>query len=398
MRSSNYSDTLIEEEEEAVVTESRVASDDFSQLVGTWVNRKGQTYTFDESGLVSETLVATLFPANEQIEISVADKRGGGGFMMLFAPAATGKGEEKRDRLIVGQTLEVTEDSVFYRQEEMTYHSVFDMAAIEKGDLKSLSGKWQSPSGHGLMLGIDKLETFEFKQIKDGYAELSNGAATILAIPAGIKDPFLGTISINDRLLPFVAPQPGFPNEDSFYFLQAPPVREQGQSTSGEKHEKPSFAEGIWKNGAGQTIDFSTWWSEHDILKSSANEYGGLTLAIAPKNAPAVSGGALVFIPAGKAYGSNDPSNQQQDRLLMGHILSPFPDASAFYYREDITASVDEVPKKSAEQTRTPLARVAKALGLPSTGETGTWLGGLGVLLILGALGVYGIKRYKNKQ
>ena len=91
---------------------------------------------------------------------------------------------------------------------------------------------------------------------------------------------------------------------------------------------------GTWKNGRGQTFEFSDEGMLEGMNISSPREssYGTVTLACGAANG-APGGFAIEVYPTGVKNPKGDHSDSSQSRLIAGQQFIDFP-AEAYYYRE----------------------------------------------------------------
>ncbi|WP_431770032.1 DUF6287 domain-containing protein [Streptococcus gallolyticus] len=91
---------------------------------------------------------------------------------------------------------------------------------------------------------------------------------------------------------------------------------------------------GTWKNGRGQTFEFSDEGMLEGMNISSPREssYGTVTLACGAANG-APGGFAIEVYPTGVKNPKGDHSDSSQPRLIAGQQFTDFP-ADAYYYRE----------------------------------------------------------------
>ena len=91
---------------------------------------------------------------------------------------------------------------------------------------------------------------------------------------------------------------------------------------------------GTWKNGRGQTFEFSDEGMLEGMYISSPREssYGTVTLACGSANG-APGGFAIEVYPTGVKNPKGDHSDSSQSRLIAGQQFIDFP-AEAYYYRE----------------------------------------------------------------
>ena len=91
---------------------------------------------------------------------------------------------------------------------------------------------------------------------------------------------------------------------------------------------------GTWKNGRGQTFEFSDEGMLEGMNISSPREssYGTVTLACGAANG-APGGFAIEVYPTGVKNPKEDHSDSSQSRLIAGQQFIDFP-AEAYYYRE----------------------------------------------------------------
>lgn len=91
---------------------------------------------------------------------------------------------------------------------------------------------------------------------------------------------------------------------------------------------------GTWKNGRGQTFEFSDEGMLEGVNISSPREssYGTVTLACGAANG-APGGFAIEVYPTGVKNPKGDHSDSSQSRLIAGQQFTDFP-AEAYYYRE----------------------------------------------------------------
>lgn len=91
---------------------------------------------------------------------------------------------------------------------------------------------------------------------------------------------------------------------------------------------------GTWKNGRGQTFEFSDEGMLEGMNISSPREssYGTVTLACGAANG-APGGFAIEVYPTGVKNSKGDHSDSSQSRLIAGQQFIDFP-AEAYYYRE----------------------------------------------------------------
>ena len=98
--------------------EQAILNGDFSTLVGTWRNGRGQEFTFDKNGLVnSGTIEKKSMGSHGTIEFSIRD--GISGYGMSIYPAGLimpGLDTDlSKNRLIAGQAAPTSSEQVFYK-------------------------------------------------------------------------------------------------------------------------------------------------------------------------------------------------------------------------------------------------------------------------------------------
>ena len=100
------------------IDEQAILNGDFSTLVGTWRNGRGQEFTFDKNGLVnSGTIEKKSMGSHGTIEFSIRD--GISGYGMSIYPAGLimpGLDTDlSKNRLIAGQAAPTSSEQVFYK-------------------------------------------------------------------------------------------------------------------------------------------------------------------------------------------------------------------------------------------------------------------------------------------
>ena len=98
--------------------EQAILNGDFSTLVGTWRNGRGQEFTFDKNGLVNRgTIEKKSMGSHGTIEFSIRD--GISGYGMSIYPAGLimpGLDTDlSKNRLIAGQAAPTSSEQVFYK-------------------------------------------------------------------------------------------------------------------------------------------------------------------------------------------------------------------------------------------------------------------------------------------
>ena len=98
--------------------EQAILNGDFSTLVGTWRNGRGQEFTFDKNGLVnSGTIEKKSMGSHGTIEFSIRD--GISGYGMSIYPAGTTMkwvdSDSSKNRLIAGHAAPTSSEQVFYK-------------------------------------------------------------------------------------------------------------------------------------------------------------------------------------------------------------------------------------------------------------------------------------------
>ena len=98
--------------------EQAILNGDFSTLVGTWRNGRGQEFTFDKNGLVnSRNIEKKSMGSHGTIEFSIRD--GFSGYGMSIYPAGLimpGLDTDlSKNRLIAGQAAPTSSEQVFYK-------------------------------------------------------------------------------------------------------------------------------------------------------------------------------------------------------------------------------------------------------------------------------------------
>ena len=98
--------------------EQAILNGDFSTLVGTWRNGRGQEFTFDKNGLVnSGTIEKKSMGSHGTIEFSIRDGISGYG-MSIYPAGLIMDGLDTdltRNRLIAGQAAPTSSEQVFYK-------------------------------------------------------------------------------------------------------------------------------------------------------------------------------------------------------------------------------------------------------------------------------------------
>ena len=101
--------------------EQAILNGDFSTLVGTWRNGRGQEFTFDKNGLVnSRNIEKKSMGSHGTIEFSIRD--GFSGYGMSIYPAGLimpGLDTDlSKNRLIAGQAAPTSSEQVFYKVDD----------------------------------------------------------------------------------------------------------------------------------------------------------------------------------------------------------------------------------------------------------------------------------------
>ena len=100
------------------IDEQAILNGDFSTLVGTWRNGRGQEFTFDKNGLVnSGNIEKVRMGSHGTIEFSIRDGISGYG-MSIYPAGLIMDGLDTdltRNRLIAGQAAPTRSEQVFYR-------------------------------------------------------------------------------------------------------------------------------------------------------------------------------------------------------------------------------------------------------------------------------------------
>ena len=98
--------------------EQAILNGDFSTLVGTWRNGRGQEFTFDKNGLVnSGTIEKKSMGSHGTIEFSIRDGISGYG-MSIYPAGLIMPGLDTdltKNRLIAGQAAPTSSEQVFYK-------------------------------------------------------------------------------------------------------------------------------------------------------------------------------------------------------------------------------------------------------------------------------------------
>ena len=98
--------------------EQAILNGDFSTLVGTWRNGRGQEFTFDKNGLVnSGTIEKKSMGSHGTIEFSIRDGISGYG-MSIYPAGLIMDGLDTdltKNRLIAGQAAPTRSEQVFYK-------------------------------------------------------------------------------------------------------------------------------------------------------------------------------------------------------------------------------------------------------------------------------------------
>lgn len=98
--------------------EQAILNGDFSTLVGTWRNGRGQEFTFDKNGLVnSGTIEKKSMGSHGTIEFSIRDGISGYG-MSIYPAGLIMPGLDtnlSKNRLIAGQAAPTSSEQVFYK-------------------------------------------------------------------------------------------------------------------------------------------------------------------------------------------------------------------------------------------------------------------------------------------
>ena len=100
------------------IDEQAILNGDFSTLVGTWRNGRGQEFTFDKNGLVnSGNIEKKSMGSHGTIEFSIRD--GISGYGMSIYPAGTTitwvDSDLSKNRIIAGQAAPTSSEQVFYK-------------------------------------------------------------------------------------------------------------------------------------------------------------------------------------------------------------------------------------------------------------------------------------------
>lgn len=117
-----------EADEEAGMDIEAIKQGDFSSVAGTWRDATGRTLTFDDQGLVSDTIYIKLDYAKDIegiLRVNATPKAyGPGGFMLFFAPEGTtfprgvdnkeDASDSSKDRIVSGQQSIFSDASAFY--------------------------------------------------------------------------------------------------------------------------------------------------------------------------------------------------------------------------------------------------------------------------------------------
>ena len=100
------------------IDEQAILNGDFSTLVGTWRNGRGQEFTFDKNGLVnSGTIEKKSMGSHGTIEFSIRDGISGYG-MSIYPAGLIMDGLDTdltKNRLIAGQSAPTRSEQVFYK-------------------------------------------------------------------------------------------------------------------------------------------------------------------------------------------------------------------------------------------------------------------------------------------
>ena len=100
------------------IDEQAILNGDFSTLVGTWRNGRGQEFTFDKNGLVnSGNIEKKSMGSHGTIEFSIRDGISGYG-MSIYPAGLIMDGLDTdltKNRLIAGQAAPTRSEQVFYR-------------------------------------------------------------------------------------------------------------------------------------------------------------------------------------------------------------------------------------------------------------------------------------------
>ena len=100
------------------IDEQAILNGDFSTLVGTWRNGRGQEFTFDKNGLVnSGTIEKKSMGSHGTIEFSIRDGISGYG-MSIYPAGLIMDGLDTdltKNRLIAGQAAPTRSEQVFYK-------------------------------------------------------------------------------------------------------------------------------------------------------------------------------------------------------------------------------------------------------------------------------------------
>ncbi|MFC5631950.1 MULTISPECIES: DUF6287 domain-containing protein [Streptococcus] len=103
----------------------QILAGDFSSVVGTWQNAKGQTYILDKDGLVADDLIieSTYWGGiTEGIVTGSVRHSQGTGFAMVFIPAGKvmppdvypDASDSTRDRILTGQAYQISDPDLFF--------------------------------------------------------------------------------------------------------------------------------------------------------------------------------------------------------------------------------------------------------------------------------------------
>ena len=100
------------------IDDQAILNGDFSTLVGTWRNGRGQEFTFDKNGLVnSGTIEKKSMGSHGTIEFSIRDGISGYG-MSIYPAGLIMDGLDTdltKNRLIAGQAAPTRSEQVFYK-------------------------------------------------------------------------------------------------------------------------------------------------------------------------------------------------------------------------------------------------------------------------------------------
>ena len=100
------------------IDEQAILNGDFSTLVGTWRNGRGQEFTFDKNGLVnSGNIEKKSMGSHGTIEFSIRDGISGYG-MSIYPAGLIMPGLDTdltKNRLIAGQAAPTSSEQVFYK-------------------------------------------------------------------------------------------------------------------------------------------------------------------------------------------------------------------------------------------------------------------------------------------